>query len=123
MDEASTESSPAALPLLLAGLHGSLDYPVAVDRYGQLADGYGVQDQPWVELVSSSGKILFRHEGWFPQPSLTNAVRKRSACRGLDRPAAPGGVAGGSACRESRPRSDRVDDRCPPGARTTGVPT
>ena len=76
VDEASTESSPAALPLLLAGLHGSLDYPVAVNRYGQLADGYGVQDQPWVELVSSSGKILFRHEGWFPQPSLTNAVRK-----------------------------------------------
>jgi len=76
VDEASTESSPAALPSLLAGLHGSLDYPVAVDRYGQLADGYGVQDQPWVELVSSSGKILFRHEGWFPQPSLANAVRK-----------------------------------------------
>ena len=76
VDKASTESSPAALPSLLAGLHGSLDYPVAVDRYGQLADGYGVQDQPWVELVSSSGKILFRHEGWFPQPSLANAVRK-----------------------------------------------
>jgi cytochrome oxidase Cu insertion factor (SCO1/SenC/PrrC family) len=76
VDEASTESTPAALPSLLAGLRGSLDYPVVIDRYGQLADGYGVQDQPWVVLVSGSGKILFRHEGWFPQPTLTNAVRK-----------------------------------------------
>jgi len=76
VDEASTESTPAALPALLTALHGSLDYPVAIDRYGQLADGYGVQDQPWVELVSGSGKILFRQDGWFPQPALTNAVRK-----------------------------------------------
>lgn len=76
VDEASTESTPAALPSLLAGMHGNLDYPVVVDRYGQLADGYGVQDQPWVELVSGSGKILFRHEGWLSQPALTQAVRK-----------------------------------------------
>jgi cytochrome oxidase Cu insertion factor (SCO1/SenC/PrrC family) len=79
VDESSTESSPAALPSFLAGLHGSLDYPVAVDRYGQLADGYGVQDQPWIELVSASGKILFRHDGWLPQPALTSAVRKALA--------------------------------------------
>ena len=76
VDEASTESTPAALPSLLAGLHGTLDYPVVIDRYGRLADGYGVQDQPWVELVSGSGKILFRHDGWLPQPALTDAVRK-----------------------------------------------
>jgi cytochrome oxidase Cu insertion factor (SCO1/SenC/PrrC family) len=76
VDEASTESTPAALPSLLAGLHGTLDYPVVIDRYGQLADGYGVQDQPWVELVSGSGKILFRKDGWFPEPALTQAVRK-----------------------------------------------
>jgi cytochrome oxidase Cu insertion factor (SCO1/SenC/PrrC family) len=76
VDEASTESSPAALPSLLSGLHGSLDYPVVVDRYGQLADGYGVQDQPWVELVSADGKIMFRNDGWFPEPGLTGAVRK-----------------------------------------------
>jgi hypothetical protein len=76
VDAASTESTPAALPALLAGLHGALDYPVVIDRYGQLADGYGVQDQPWVELVSASGKILFRNDGWFPEPALTAAVRK-----------------------------------------------
>ena len=76
IDEASTESSPAALPSLLAGLHGSLDYPVVTDRYGQLADGYGVQDQPWIELISGSGKILFRHDGWITQPALNVAVAK-----------------------------------------------
>ena len=76
IDEASTEPSPTALPSLLAGLHGSLDYPVVTDRYGQLADGYGVQDQPWIELISSSGKILFRHDGWITQPALDAAVAK-----------------------------------------------
>jgi cytochrome oxidase Cu insertion factor (SCO1/SenC/PrrC family) len=76
VDEASTEPTPAALPALLAGLRGRLDYPVVIDRYGRLADGYGVQDQPWVELVSGSGKILFRHDGWFPERALTRAVRK-----------------------------------------------
>ena len=57
-------------------LHGSLDYPVVTDRYGQLADGYGVQDQPWIELISGTGKILFRHDGWITQPALDAAVTK-----------------------------------------------
>ena len=76
VDEASTETTPSALPTFLAGLHARLDYPVVIDKYGQLADGYGVQDQPWVELVSASGKILFRNDGWFPEPKLTAAVSK-----------------------------------------------
>jgi cytochrome oxidase Cu insertion factor (SCO1/SenC/PrrC family) len=76
IDEASTETSPSALPTFLASLHGSLSYPVVIDKYGALSDGYGVQDQPWIELVSSTGKILFTNDGWFPQPALTNAVRK-----------------------------------------------
>ena len=84
MDEASTESTPAALPSLLAGLRGSLDYPVVIDRYGQLADGYGVQDQPWVELVSGGGKILLPQR-WLvprarPDPCGTQGAR---AGRGL----------------------------------------
>lgn len=76
VDEASTETTPSALPTFLAGLHGSLRYPVVIDKYGQFADGYGVQDQPWVELVSSSGKILFRNDGWFPASRLPSAVSK-----------------------------------------------
>jgi hypothetical protein len=53
-----------------------------VDRYGRLADGYGVQDQPWIELISASGKILFRNDGWFPEPGLEAAVRQALASAG-----------------------------------------
>ena len=76
VDEASTETTPSALPTFLSSLHGSLDYPVVIDKYGALSDGYGVQDQPWIELVSSTGKILFTNDGWFPTPALTTAVRR-----------------------------------------------
>lgn len=76
VDEASTETTPSALPSFLARLHGQLDYPVVVDKLGQVADGYGVQDQPWVDLVSGGGKILFRNDGWFPEPGLGEAVQK-----------------------------------------------
>jgi cytochrome oxidase Cu insertion factor (SCO1/SenC/PrrC family) len=76
VDEASTETTPSALPAFLGRLRGQLDYPVVTDKLGQFADGYGVQDQPWVVLVSGSGKILFRNDGWFPEPGLTAAVRK-----------------------------------------------
>jgi cytochrome oxidase Cu insertion factor (SCO1/SenC/PrrC family) len=76
VDEASTETTPSALPTFLASLHGGLDYPVVIDKYGQLADGYGVQDQPWIELVSASGRILFRNDGWFPASRLPAAVSK-----------------------------------------------
>ena len=76
VDEASTETTPSALPTFLSSLHGSLGYPVVIDKYGALSDGYNVQGQPWIELVSSTGKILFSNDGWFPEPALTTAVRK-----------------------------------------------
>ncbi|HEY2574994.1 MAG TPA: SCO family protein [Streptosporangiaceae bacterium] len=76
VDEASTETTPSALPTFLSSLHGSLTYPVVIDKYGALSDGYGVQDQPWFELLSPTGKILFTNDGWLPGPSLTAAVRK-----------------------------------------------
>lgn len=75
VDEASTETSPSDLPTFLKQLHGALDYPVVVDRYGALADGYGVQDQPWFALVSASGRILAHHDGWYASTaSLDQAV-------------------------------------------------
>ena len=76
VDEASTETTSSALPAFLAKLHGQLDYPVVVDRLGQLAEGYGVQDQPWFSLVSRGGKLLFHYDGWFAEPGLNAAVRK-----------------------------------------------
>jgi len=68
IDEADVEASPSSLPTFLHGLPHSLGYPVGIDRTGRVADGYGVQDSPWLTLVSSSGKILWSYDvavnGW-----------------------------------------------------------
>jgi cytochrome oxidase Cu insertion factor (SCO1/SenC/PrrC family) len=57
----------------------ALSYPVAVDRDGRVADGYGVEDSPWLTLVSGSGKILWRHDvtvkGWPTTAQLVSRVR------------------------------------------------
>lgn len=72
VDEASVEPSAGSLPAFLAGLPAALTYPVAIDRSGRMADGYGVQDEPWLTLVSAKGRILWYSDvsttGW---PSLS----------------------------------------------------
>jgi cytochrome oxidase Cu insertion factor (SCO1/SenC/PrrC family) len=74
VDEAVTEPSTGAAQAYLKGLGQPLDYPVGLDTTGRLADGYGVQDQPWLALVNASGKIIWSHDGWLPLPALTTAV-------------------------------------------------
>jgi cytochrome oxidase Cu insertion factor (SCO1/SenC/PrrC family) len=59
IDEAGVEASPQALPRFLRSLHHPLSYPVAVDHNGSVADGYRVQDSPWLELISAKGRFLF----------------------------------------------------------------
>lgn len=56
VDEASVEPSPNVLVRFLQGLPRPLSYPVAIDR-GRVADGYGVQDEPWLVLVSPAGEV------------------------------------------------------------------
>jgi len=76
VDEGKVESSPQALPTLLRTLPHPLSYPVAVDTSGRVADGYRVQDSPWLELVSGSGRFLFYEDladGW---PTLPQLLRK-----------------------------------------------
>ena len=75
VDETVVESSAQAVRAYLAGLGTPLSYPVALDTTGRVADGYGVQDQPWLDLVSASGKVLWSHDGWLPAPALTAAVK------------------------------------------------
>ena len=75
VDEESSEPSLTAVSSYLTGFHGSLSYPVALDETGQLADGYGVQDQPWFVLTSASGAILWKHDGWLAPDQLIAAVR------------------------------------------------
>jgi cytochrome oxidase Cu insertion factor (SCO1/SenC/PrrC family)/thiol-disulfide isomerase/thioredoxin len=78
VDEASVEPSAGALPRLLAKV-GPLSYPVALDRTGRVADGYEVQDEPWLVLVSSTGRILWYRDastsGWPSPGGLRTEVR------------------------------------------------
>jgi cytochrome oxidase Cu insertion factor (SCO1/SenC/PrrC family) len=78
VDEGKVEASPQALPRLLHSLPRPLTYPVAVDASGRVADGYRVQDSPWLELVSGSGHFLFYQDlagGWPNLPQLLAKVR------------------------------------------------
>ena len=75
VDETVVEPSAQTVRTYLSGLGTSLSYPVALDSTGRLADGYGVQDQPWLSLVSASGKILWSHDGWLPVSAVVAAVK------------------------------------------------
>jgi cytochrome oxidase Cu insertion factor (SCO1/SenC/PrrC family) len=76
VDEAVSEPSPTSARAYLQRLGWPLSYPVALDTTGRLADGYGVQDQPWFALTSASGKVVWSHDGWLPVSALEAAVRK-----------------------------------------------
>jgi cytochrome oxidase Cu insertion factor (SCO1/SenC/PrrC family) len=73
VDETVTEPSEAAVASYVRSL-GPLDYPVALDKTGRVADGYGVQDQPWLVLVNAAGKIAWQHDGWVTLPALEKAA-------------------------------------------------
>jgi len=74
VDETVAEPSAGTVRTYLADL--GLRYPVGMDTTGRVADGYGVQDQPWLVLVSASGKILWSHDGWLPLPALESAAKR-----------------------------------------------
>jgi cytochrome oxidase Cu insertion factor (SCO1/SenC/PrrC family) len=76
VDEAVSEPSAGAARAYLQQLGQPLSYPVALDTTGRLADGYGVQDQPWFVLTSASGKIVWSHDGWLPVAALQAAARR-----------------------------------------------
>jgi cytochrome oxidase Cu insertion factor (SCO1/SenC/PrrC family) len=85
IDEARVEASPQALPRFLRSLPHRLSYPVAVDHSGAVADGYRVQDSPWLELVSDRGRFLFYEDlavkGWPPLHELVATVTAALARR------------------------------------------
>ena len=83
IDEATVEASPGALPSFLRKLSHPLKYPVAVDQNGRVADGYGVQDEPWLVLVSAAGRTLWYYDvstsGWLSLAALDKQVRNALA--------------------------------------------
>jgi cytochrome oxidase Cu insertion factor (SCO1/SenC/PrrC family) len=79
VDEAGVEASPRALQRFLHSLPHPLSYPVAIDHTGAVADGYRVQDSPWLELVSAKGRFLFYDDlaatGWPTPKQLLTRVK------------------------------------------------
>ena len=78
VDEAVSEPTSDAARTYIEGLKQPLAYQVGLDTTGRVADGYGVQDQPWFVLTSSSGKIVWSHDGWLSSSALEAAVAKHS---------------------------------------------
>ena len=75
IDETAAETTLHALAPLLARTR-PLSYPVAADTSGRVADGYGVQDLPWIEVTSSRGHIVYRHDGWLTVAGLARAAAR-----------------------------------------------
>ena len=75
VDETVVEPSAQTARSYLQNLGTSLSYPVALDTTGRVADGYGVQDQPWFTLVSASGHVLWSHDGWLAPSALEAAAK------------------------------------------------
>jgi cytochrome oxidase Cu insertion factor (SCO1/SenC/PrrC family)/thiol-disulfide isomerase/thioredoxin len=79
VDEGSVEPSPQALPDFLKTLPRPLDYPVAIDNSGKVADGYEVEGAPWLVLTSASGALASYQEvytdGWPTLTGLEQEVR------------------------------------------------
>ena len=80
VDETKSETTPAALPQLLARTGVTkLDYPIVADTSGRVADGYGVQDIPWVEVITPAGKIIYKHDGWVSAAALAQQAARAKA--------------------------------------------
>lgn len=77
VDERPTEPSSTAFPSLVAQA-GHLNYPVAVDVSGALAQRVGVADLVWYALVNSHGQVIWAHDAsyhWLAIPQLEHDVQ------------------------------------------------
>jgi protein SCO1/2 len=76
IDELNVEPSLVAFRKFARRLRTT--YLVTIDPDGRVADGYGVQDSPWLTLVSGSGKILWSYDvavkGWPSETFLVSRV-------------------------------------------------
>jgi cytochrome oxidase Cu insertion factor (SCO1/SenC/PrrC family) len=82
VDETVVEPSVQTVRSYLRSLGTPLSYPVALDTTGRVADGYQVQDQPWLVLVSASGKIVWSHDGWLSPSALESAAKRAVSSKG-----------------------------------------
>lgn len=73
IDVGSVEPATLSAPAFMHDLAGKLSYPVVLDSSGAVADGYEVQDIPWLVLVKG-GNIIWSHDGWLPPNDLLSQV-------------------------------------------------
>jgi cytochrome c biogenesis protein CcmG/thiol:disulfide interchange protein DsbE len=78
IDEGSVEPR-GALSAFMESLPSPLNYPVAIDTSGRLADGYEVDGQPWLMVLNSTGQIAFYYSvaalGWPTTAKLEHLVK------------------------------------------------
>ncbi|MGH7640590.1 MAG: SCO family protein [Candidatus Dormibacteria bacterium] len=79
VDLGPSEPSAGALKRFLGAQHLALRYPVVDDETGGFADGYEVQDAPWIEVTKPSGGIAWRHDGWVKPAGLEAEVQRLTA--------------------------------------------
>ena len=108
IDEATTEPSLGAVRRYLNSLGFTLAYPVAADTTGRVADGYGVQDQPWFVLITASGKIVWHHDGWLPPAPWPQPPAAADSVRGDGRVGASGPARQLPWLRRATPRPARL---------------
>lgn len=78
VDVLPTEPDAASAEKRLGWLEGKfkIQTPIVVDATGRIADGYGVEDLPWLALTSGTGKIIWHHDGWLDAQTLEAQVRQ-----------------------------------------------
>lgn len=74
VDVRTAEASPGSADRMIEA--ASLPFPVVSDATGRVADAYGVQDLPWMVLVSATGHVLWFHDGWPSSAQLLQAMAR-----------------------------------------------
>jgi cytochrome oxidase Cu insertion factor (SCO1/SenC/PrrC family) len=74
VDVADTEPNLAAAEAVARALGPHPAIHLVVDRTGQVADAYQVQDLGWVAWVNPAGRILWQHDGFASPASIAARI-------------------------------------------------
>ena len=73
VDVASTEPTSESFASSIKGA-ATTHLLVGVDKTGDVADAFAVQDMPWLTLTNGRGKVAWHHDGWVSPSALTAAI-------------------------------------------------
>jgi thiol-disulfide isomerase/thioredoxin len=72
-------AEPSGAPVRTLVGRDHLPFPVGLDTTGQVSDRYGVTALPSLVLISSAGRIVWRHTGYLSAAGLTRALRSAAS--------------------------------------------